>query len=340
VHFILGARRWVDLRPSILASCGIRLELRLNDPSESYVGRSAAQLLTSPGRALLPDGHQVQIALPAGLPVYERAHRVAAEHRILPLPRRVSSPLKTGDGAFLLGVTGPRLRDVHLDLAHPGTQLLVSGGPVSGRSTILRRIVRHLVSADLDVLVIDPRRSLKVDRSTLLSGGVSGRRYVSNPADIAGEIRALTTRAERALGQLDSADEDHQTNDRRHPRRQFVIIDDVGVLDRSAGLPGCTAEFARLLPWSEQLGMQVILASAAGIGRGGFDPLTSALRDLGATEVALSAESDSLHRRSVKPKPPGRAQLLVTGKAPITVQCFIDDDGDTDRDSESLSYVA
>ncbi|HZD38881.1 MAG TPA: type VII secretion protein EccCb [Actinomycetes bacterium] len=66
VHLVVAANRWADLRLSLRDNLGGRLELRLNDPIESEVGRAAAARLLErpPGRGLDSDGHEFQVALP------------------------------------------------------------------------------------------------------------------------------------------------------------------------------------------------------------------------------------------------------------------------------------
>ncbi len=52
VHLVVAANRWADLRPALRDNLGGRLELRLNDPVESEVGRVPAGRLPEglPGR--------------------------------------------------------------------------------------------------------------------------------------------------------------------------------------------------------------------------------------------------------------------------------------------------
>ena len=65
VHLVLAANRWAELRPGLRENLGGRLELRLNDPLESEVGRAAAAGLPDlPGRGLTASGLQFQAALP------------------------------------------------------------------------------------------------------------------------------------------------------------------------------------------------------------------------------------------------------------------------------------
>src|SRR5829696_5398651 len=91
VHLVLTANRWAQVRPGLRENLGGRLELRLNDPLESEVGRiAAAGLPELPGRGLTPSGLQFQTALP-GPPtaILGRARsapggRVAPPLRLLP----------------------------------------------------------------------------------------------------------------------------------------------------------------------------------------------------------------------------------------------------------------
>jgi S-DNA-T family DNA segregation ATPase FtsK/SpoIIIE len=66
VHLVVTANRWADLRLALRDNLGGRLELRLNDPIESEVGRAAAARLPRrlPGRGLTAEGHEFQVALP------------------------------------------------------------------------------------------------------------------------------------------------------------------------------------------------------------------------------------------------------------------------------------
>ncbi|MFL5882312.1 MAG: FtsK/SpoIIIE domain-containing protein, partial [Actinomycetota bacterium] len=65
VHLVLTATGWAELRPGLRENLGGRLELRLNDPLESEVGRTAAASLPDlPGRGLTHSGLRFQVALP------------------------------------------------------------------------------------------------------------------------------------------------------------------------------------------------------------------------------------------------------------------------------------
>ena len=89
VHLVLAANRWAELRPGLRENLGGRLELRLNDPLESELGRSAAaELPDLPGRGLTQAGLQFQAALPArhppSWPMPSRSDAAAPPLRLLP----------------------------------------------------------------------------------------------------------------------------------------------------------------------------------------------------------------------------------------------------------------
>ncbi|MDQ2846673.1 MAG: type VII secretion protein EccCa [Actinomycetota bacterium] len=66
IHLILATGRWSDVRMQLQSSIGTQIELRINDPMESVIGRKPAENLRAdnPGRALIVPGLQVQICLP------------------------------------------------------------------------------------------------------------------------------------------------------------------------------------------------------------------------------------------------------------------------------------
>ena len=220
VHLVLAANRWAELRPGLRENLGGRLELRLNDPLESELGRSAAAGLPElPGRGLTQAGLQFQVALPgpAGA-VLERAMpsrsgAVAPPLRLLPtlvgeadLPatgrRRRPGHLRRPAG-LPLGVEEHRLDTVWLDLFEGAPHLLVLGDGGCGKSSLLRLIAKGLAARhppeEVALLVIDLRRGL-LDLTSLpnLAG------YACTPATVAQAVdhlhRELTERTPADLG--------------------------------------------------------------------------------------------------------------------------------------------
>jgi DNA segregation ATPase FtsK/SpoIIIE, S-DNA-T family len=194
VHLVLAANRWAELRPGLRENLGGRLELRLNDPLESEVGRAAAAGLPDlPGRGLTPSGLQFQAALPGqtsavldrALPA--RAGAAAPPLRLLPtlvgeaaLRSAAPAPPAAGPGPPTAGPEPParpvsgaglpfaveehRLEVVRLDLFEGSPHLLVLGDAGCGKSSLLRLVANGLAARhppdEVALLVVDLRRSL------------------------------------------------------------------------------------------------------------------------------------------------------------------------------------
>jgi S-DNA-T family DNA segregation ATPase FtsK/SpoIIIE len=174
VHLVLSANRWAELRPGLRENLGGRLELRLNDPLESELGRSrAAALPEVPGRGLVPSGVQFQAALP-GDPraVLDRAlparnGGVAPPLRMLPTlvgESALPSPEQAGPGGVPFAVEEHRLEEVRLDLFTGSPHLLVVGDAGCGKSSLLRLLAHRLAARhspeEVALLVVDLRRRL------------------------------------------------------------------------------------------------------------------------------------------------------------------------------------
>jgi S-DNA-T family DNA segregation ATPase FtsK/SpoIIIE len=140
VHLVLAANRWAELRPGLRENLGGRLELRLNDPLESELGRSAAASLPElPGRGLTQAGLQFQVALP-GPPraVLERARSGRAGAAAPPLrllPALVAeSDLPAADRAARRTAAGPPTTPGTATprTATAGTATAGTGAPAAG----------------------------------------------------------------------------------------------------------------------------------------------------------------------------------------------------------------
>jgi hypothetical protein len=181
VHLVLTANRWPEVRPGLRENLGGRLELRLNDPLESEVGRTAAAALPElPGRGLTQSGLQFQTALPGpAAAILDRALSnpgggVAPPLRLLPtlieetaLRRVTPAGAGTADhgGAGLpFAVEEGRLEVVRLDLLRGSPHLLVFGDAGCGKSSLLRLIAKAVAARypaeAVGLVVLDLRRGL------------------------------------------------------------------------------------------------------------------------------------------------------------------------------------
>jgi DNA segregation ATPase FtsK/SpoIIIE, S-DNA-T family len=180
VHLVLTANRWAELRPGLRENLGGRLELRLNDPLESEVGRAAAGLPELPGRGLTPSGLQFQAALPGqtstvlGRALPGRDGAAAPPLRLLPTLVGDSALSAAGSEPHAAGLEPPaglpfaveehRLEVVRLDLFEGSPHLLIVGDAGCGKSSLLRLLANGLAARhppnEVALLVVDLRRSL------------------------------------------------------------------------------------------------------------------------------------------------------------------------------------
>ncbi|HSO54040.1 MAG TPA: type VII secretion protein EccCb, partial [Actinomycetes bacterium] len=211
VHVVLAANRWAELRPGLRENLGGRLELRLNDPLESELGRSAAAALpTMPGRGLTQDGLQFQAALPG--PAAASLERAMASRSGAVAPPLRLLPALVGESVLAtaaeagswrpswvpFAVEEHRLELVGLDLFGGSPHLLVLGDGGCGKTSLLRLIARQLAArhppGEVAGLGVDPRRGL-LD----LTGTPHLVGYACSPATVAQAVerlhRELTERA-------------------------------------------------------------------------------------------------------------------------------------------------
>ncbi|MHB1597031.1 MAG: type VII secretion protein EccCa [Streptosporangiaceae bacterium] len=353
LHVIVSANRWLDVRPQLLDALGTRWELHLADPAESLIGRAAAARVSpgQPGRGLTRDGYLFQAALPmlsgeptpAGLAEAVAAVASAAggvrAPAIAPLPARVTAgqaaalALAAGSvpsethGEFLLGISEFRARPVHLPLARPGTCLLIFGDGGSGRTTLLRRAVRHLEHAagpgSVVLHIVDPRRGL-IDlaegpgvASYAVSAGAAEKLAVS----LAAQLQARMPPDDATLADL--------RRDRRWPGPcQVLVVDDYDLLLGAMGGP--FGPLADQLAHGAEIGLAVLAARrVAGSQRTAFEPFGQRLREVAGQVLVLSGSADEgplAGGVTARAWPPGRG-MLVSGRArPHLVQCLDEDD--------------
>jgi DNA segregation ATPase FtsK/SpoIIIE, S-DNA-T family len=331
VHVVLAANRWAELRPGLRENLGGRLELYLNDPLDSELGRStAAALPRLPGRVLTQDALQFQAALP-GPPqaVLDRAMTsqsgaVAPPLRVLPTLVGESA-LDLADGGtgagtpsgFPFAVEEHRLDLVHLDLFGGAPHLLVLGDGECGKTSLLRLVARQLAARhaaeEVALLVVDPRRGL-----LNLTGLPNLVGYACTPAtvtQVAEHVHnQLTERTPTGFdlqpGPWTAAWEPDRLlaasgngSGRIYPStglgagpiragpRVVLLVDDYDLLPASAGSP--LSPLLDLLGLGRELGFHLVLARrVAGAARAAFEPVYQRLRELGGTGLVMSGDPD------------------------------------------------
>ncbi|MEW2481494.1 type VII secretion protein EccCb [Mycobacterium sp. NPDC049093] len=340
IHVVATASRWGEFRPAFKDQLGTRIELRLGDPAESEMDRKRARQLTqcAPGRGLTQDGRELLIALPRldGTPsdagigaALERIGDVlqaqcgearAPEIRLLPacvhgheLLRSVSRTRPATE--VLLGLGERELMPVMVDFnAQP--DLVIFGDTGCGKSTALRALCCDLAAgndpASVQLLIVDFRRALL---GAVESGHLAG--YAASVAALDAALpRVLETLKNRLPGpevtQRELRDRSWWTGP-----EIYVVVDDYDLV--AGGGPNPLSPLLSYLPHARDLGLHLLLARrSGGAARAMFDPVLSAVKDLGCMGLMMSAgPDDGVLLGSVRPirLPPGRG-TLITRAAP------------------------
>jgi S-DNA-T family DNA segregation ATPase FtsK/SpoIIIE len=346
VHLVLTANRWADLRMSLRDSISARLELRLNDPSESEINRRAARVFVSAasGRGMAPPGIQYQVALPRidgadsadGLSDAQEdtlaklaaawQGRWAPPIRMLPdrvtvaelaIAEEATDPVPAG---IPIGLNESELAPVHLDLTREDPHFLVFGDSGSGKSAFLRTWMTGLVERrsawDVRFIVIDYRRSLLglVPKEHL--GAYAGD--ATTARDFCAQVAAKLT---ERLPPPDVTPEQLRERSWWTGPEFYLVVDDFDLV--GAGRQSPVNQLVDFVPQARELGLHVVLARrVAGLSRSIMsEPLFNQVRELGADGLILSGEPREgalLGDLRAAPRPPGRG-MLVRRRHPSTL---------------------
>ena len=343
IHIVASSSRWFDLRGSIRELFGTKLELRLGDPSDSYIDRRAAANVPeqSPGRGITPDGHQSLAALPRidgrpdvadladGTRALVQAVRAAWRGPTAPpvrlLPQRVEyEELLVGgpdQPGIPIGIAEHDLQPVRLDLTAGDPHLILLGDNECGKSTFLRVFARGIVDRygpkDAKIIAIDYRRALlgAVPDTHLLGYGTSGEVSARMIQD------AATVMQERLPGPDVTAEQLRERSWWKGPEL-FVLVDDYDLVatDRNPLAP-----LHDLLAQSREIGLHlVVVRRAGGAGRAFYDPILKRLRELASPGIMMSGDrEEGVLIGSVRPGPlpTGRGWLVTRKEGARLIQC-------------------
>ncbi len=343
IHVVAGMLRWNDVRIATQSNFGTRVELRLNDPSESSIERKLAETLSpdEPGRVLTDGKLFAQVALPRtdGLrestelgAVLERTARTiratwsgeaAQPVRVLPhllephlLPGPVAEPKRVP-----IGLDQSALAPVLLDLFQHDQHLLVMGDSECGKTNLLKTIAGGLIERygedELVFAVMDPRRSLRGVVPEEFNGG-----YAYNTKMCAGLAAGIANELERRLPDDSAPLEDLEPGSWGGGPRIVVLVDDYDVLTTAGQSP--LAPFVPYIPSAMDIGLHFVLTRrVAGASRGMYEPLVQGLRESGASAVVMAGdrgEGQLFPGVYASQQPAGRGVLIRRGQSTRLIQ--------------------
>ncbi|MFG2193071.1 type VII secretion protein EccCa [Streptomyces sp. NPDC048639] len=343
IHVVAGMLRWNDVRIATQSNFGTRIELRLNDPTESSIDRKLAETLSpdEAGRVLTDARLFAQVALPRtdGLAddselgaVLERTARtiratwngeVAQPVRVLPhvlepglLPGPVAEPTRVP-----VGLDQTALEPVLLDLFQHDQHLLVMGDSECGKTNLLKAVVGGLIERhgedDLVFAVMDPRRGLRGVVPEEFLGG-----YAYNAKLCAGLSAGIATELEKRLPDDGARPEDLEPGSWGSGPRIVVLVDDYDVLTTAGQAP--LTPFLPYIPSAIDIGLHFVLTRrVAGASRGMYEPLVQGLRESGATAIVMAGdrgEGQLFPGVYASQQPPGRGVLVRRGQSSRLIQ--------------------
>ncbi|MDQ1009559.1 S-DNA-T family DNA segregation ATPase FtsK/SpoIIIE [Streptomyces sp. V4I23] len=343
IHVVAGMLRWNDVRIAAQSNFGTRVELRLNDPSESSIDRKLAETLSpdEPGRVLTDGKLFAQVALPRtdtladaselGA-VLERTARsvratwngdVAQPVRVLPhvlephvLPGPAAEPHKVP-----IGLDQTALEPVMLDLFGHDQHLLVMGDSECGKTNLLRTIADGLIDRygedELVFAIMDPRRSLRGAIPEEFNGG-----YAYNAKLCAGLSAGIATELDKRLPDESARLEDLEPGSWGSGPRIVVLVDDYDVLTTAGQSP--LSPLLPYIPSAVDIGLHFVLTRrVAGASRGMYEPLVQGLRESGASAVLMAgdrSEGQLFPGVYASQQPAGRGVFLRRGQPNRLIQ--------------------
>jgi DNA segregation ATPase FtsK/SpoIIIE, S-DNA-T family len=324
VHLVVTASRWADIRPKLRDAMGNRLELRLNDPADSELGRAFAKTLPAgiPGRGLTREGLQFQVALPQvwrletdGIATWAaESWSAAGAPRVLALPQLVTPAELAGAGPGIpIGIEQSGLQTLSVDLEHGEPHFLTLGDGESGKTNLLRLMISGVAvrrsPQQASIVIADFRRTL---------GDVAGLPQVAVYATTPEKLVEACTRLQR---ELESREPAGLTSD-WSGQHVYLFVDDYDWIASPMGNP--LAGLADLVLRGRDIGFHVVLARrVGGTARTAFEPFFQRLREMSTPGLIFSGdpqEGTLLGAQRAAALPSGRAFFVRRGQKTALVQ--------------------
>jgi S-DNA-T family DNA segregation ATPase FtsK/SpoIIIE len=339
VHVVASVLRWDQVRPTLQPNFGTKLELHLNDPLDSAIARTQAEIIRidQPGRVLTDRLLFAQAALPRidgvlsatelteAIEQTGSAARAAWSGAQVPPVTVRENPLDAADlpsaadepARVPIGRDVATLSTVYLDLFGLDEDLLVLGDHGCGKTNLLRLIARGLVERfppeSVSFVLMDPRGGLR---------GAVPDAYLHGYADSAAACASLADRlAETFQAMGPGAREADEPRVEQTGSLLVVLVDDYETLTAEDSAP--LERFLDYAWWRREVGLHFVVArQVTGAARGLYEPFLMALR--AATGLVMNGDRDE--GRLLDPgvyasaQPPGRGQWVRHGAPVRTIQ--------------------
>ncbi|GIG65063.1 type VII secretion protein EccCa [Phytomonospora endophytica] len=344
VHVVAAANKWSELRPAIRDLLGSKLEFRLGDVFDSYLGRRGAEAVPEgrPGRGLTPEAMHMLTALPridgdsdprtATKGLGDLVDRVAAAWtgpvapQVRMLPEKVSYELlPVGEdldrkGRIPIGIAESNLQPVFVEFDND-PHLIYLSDVETGKSTFMRSLIRSITTRysakEAAIILMDYRRSLlgEVPEEYLL-------KYCSSTAVTTDAVRQIVVGMDKRLPPADITPEQLRARNWWTGPELFVLIDDYDLI-----IGGAQNPLLPLLEYASQardIGLHIVLTRrSGGAGRAMYETFINRLRELASPGFQGSAPKDEgvlLGNVKARPLPPGRGHLITRREGVRLVQ--------------------
>ncbi|WP_433174883.1 type VII secretion protein EccCa [Actinoallomurus sp. CA-150999] len=366
VHLMITANRWAEIRMSLRDSIAGRLELRLNDPTESEVNRQETRRLgkTPVGRGLMPPGIPFHVALPRmdgtddldGMGDAQRELVAAIDDAwdgpptppLKVLPERLTvteldavaaasagqDPWDGGERVpteteVPIGLSQDDLRPVGLDLTAGQPHFLLFGDSGAGKTSFLRAWMRGMARRHSPWEV----RFIVIDyRRSLLD--VVPEPYIGAQAgdpDLAATfVGQVADKLRERMPPPEITSGRLRDRDWWEGPELYVVVDDYDLVANGPER-GPLAPLAAFVTQAEELGLHVVLARrVSGSARSLMaDPLLGRLREFGADGLILSGdhrEGPLIGDQRAVERIPGRGVLVRRRQSPELIHAVLDEE--------------
>jgi len=331
IHVVVAANRWMDIRPAVRDLFTGRLELRLGDPIDSMVSRTAAAAVPTgvPGRGVTDDGLHL-LTLRPELTTGDLVAEVAAAWsgpsappvRLLPrmLPYDALDRASSHGLALPIGVAEADMRPVTVDFGGD-PHFLLFGDAECGKSSFLRALAATVTDRfppeKARLIIIDYRRSLlgAVQSEHLIGYGTATATTTELIESVAGYMR-------RRLPGPDVTAEQLRDRSWWTGPELFVLVDDYDLV--TAGATNPLRALEEFLPQARDIGLHLVLTRRlGGAGRALYEPIIQRLRELSSPGLVMSGDPEEGHLIGTArpgPLPPGRGWLVTRKEGTRLIQ--------------------